>query len=241
MTFPIDTTGKDFSFDVVVDGVGATTITLPADKEYTSGAELAAELQSLINLNSEIKNGRVGVQVGFNPDTNQLMFVSNAYGAASNVSFTNVSADMASLGIAEGSGTAGTDVAGTVDGVAAFGFGNVLLPALGSKAEGLSMMVTPGITGSTTIGFSRGFAGQMDSLLNDFLKNSGMIKNREANINKEIENVDDDKQQLERRSEAYRLRLQSQFIAMESIVRSLNNTGSFLDGLIDRLPFTAKK
>lgn len=237
-SFPINTAGKDYSFDIVVDGVSAT-ISLPAGKEYTSGAELAAEMQSLINLNSEIKNGRVGVQVDFSPDTNQLLFVSNAYGAASNVSFTSVGADMADLGIATGIGTAGKDVAGTVDGVEAFGFGNVLLPAIGSKAEGLSMLVTPGVT-NATIGFSRGFAGKMDSLINDFLKNSGLIKGRETNIDKEIDNVEEDKEQLERRSEAYRLRLQSQFIAMESIVRSLNNTGSFLDGLVDRLPFTSK-
>lgn len=248
ITFPLTTTaGKDYSFNVAVDGVSAATITLPEGKTYSSGAELAAEMQSLINLDAEIKNARVGVQVNFNSTTNQLEFTSNAYGAASNVSFTAVSEDMAELGISVDTGTPGKDVVGTVDGVAAFGFGNVLLPALGSKAEGLSMIVTPGLANAATgenkatIGFSRGFAGQMDSLLNDFLKNSGMIKNREANINKEIENVDDDKQQLERRSEAYRLRLQSQFIAMESIVRSLNNTGSFLDGLIDRLPFTAKK
>ncbi|MGM8227538.1 flagellar filament capping protein FliD [Cellvibrio sp. ARAG 10.3] len=239
MSFPIDTTGKDYSFNIVVDGKSAATITLPDGKVYASGTELAAEMQSLINLDSEIKNGRVGVQVAFNTNTNQLEFTSNAYGAASNVSFTSVGADMADLGISAGIGTAGKDVAGTVDGVTAFGFGNILLPAIGSKAEGLSMVVTPGVT-NATIGFSRGFAGQMDSLINDFLKNSGLIKGRETNINKEIDNVEEDMEQVERRSEAYRLRLQSQFIAMESIVRSLNNTGSFLDGLVDRLPFTSK-
>lgn len=248
ITFPMVTTaGKDYSFNVVVDGVSAATITLPEGKTYGNGAELAAEMQSLINLDAQIKNGRVGVQVTFNTAENRLEFTSNAYGAASNVSFASVSDGMADLGITARAGTAGKDVVGTVDGVAAFGFGNVLLPALGSKAEGLSMIVTPGLANAAsgenkaTVGFSRGFAGQMDSLINDFLKNSGLIKNRETNINKEIENVDDDKEQLERRSEAYRLRLQSQFIAMESIVRSLNNTGSFLDGLVDRLPFTAKK
>lgn len=239
MAFPIDTTGKDYSFNVVVDGVSAATITLPDGKVYASGAELAAEMQSLINLDSEIKGGRVGVQVAFNTSMNQLEFTSNAYGAASNVSFTSVGADMADLGISASIGTAGKDVAGTVDGVEAFGFGNVLLPAIGSKAEGLSMLVTPGVT-NATIDFSRGFAGQMDSLINDFLKNSGLIKSRETNIDKEIDNVEEGMEQLERRSEAYRLRLQSQFIAMESIVRSLNNTGSFLDGLVDRLPFTSK-
>ena len=241
ISFPVEiTAGKDYSFNIVVDGVAAATITLPEGKTYSSGAELAAEMQSLINLDAEIKKGRVSVQVSFNSTENRLEFTSNAYGATSNVSFTSVGDDMAELGITARAGTAGKDVMGTVDGVAAFGFGNVLLPALGSKAEGLSMMITPGVT-NATIGFSRGFAGQMDSLINDFLKNSGMIKGRETNLSKEIDKVDDDKEQLERRSEAYRLRLQSQFIAMESIVRSLNNTGSFLEGLVDRLPFTAKK
>ena len=67
-----------------------------------------------------------------------------------------------------------------------------------------------------------------------------MIKEREATINKNIEKVEEDEEALNRRSEAYRARLMAQFQAMESIVRSLNSTGDFLDGILDRLPFTAK-
>jgi len=59
-------------------------------------------------------------------------------------------------------------------------------------------------------------------------------------INTDISKVDKDVEALDRRSEAYRARLQAQFSAMESIVRSLNSTGDFLDGILDRLPFTAK-
>lgn len=240
LSFPLDTTGKDYSFIVEVDGISAAQITLPADKQYASGAELAADIQSLINLDAALKQGRASVQVAFNADTNQLEFTSANYGASSRVSFSAVGADMADLGIAVGAGFAGQDVAGTVDGVAAFGYGNVLLPALGSKAEGLSMTIADGVT-NATITFSRGFAGQIDSLINDFLKSSGLIKGREDNINKNIAEVKDDKTALERRSEAFRARLQAQFTAMEAIVRSLNSTGSFLEGLVDRLPFTAKK
>lgn len=240
LSFPLDTTGKDYSFIVEVDGISAAQITLPADKQYASGAELAADIQSLINLDAALKQGRASVQVAFNADTNQLEFTSANYGASSRVSFSAVGADMADLGIAVGAGFAGQDVAGTVDGVAAFGYGNVLLPALGSKAEGLSMTIADGVT-EATITFSRGFAGQIDSLINDFLKSSGLIKGREENINKNIAEVKDDKTALERRSEAFRARLQAQFTAMEAIVRSLNSTGSFLEGLVDRLPFTAKK
>lgn len=237
LAFPIDTTGKDYSFTFSLDGVTSSSITLPSAKIYASGAELAAEFQSLINLDSNIKAVNANVAVSF--VANKLVFVSDAYGSSSKVAFTAVGADMADLGIAVGAGTTGTDVGGTVGGVAAFGYGNVLLPGIGSKAEGLSMTVQPGAT-SGTITFSRGFAGSMTSLVNDFLKTSGLIKERETNIGKDITKVEKDEEALNRRSEAYRARLMAQFQAMESIVRSLNSTGDFLDGILDRLPFTSQ-
>lgn len=237
VTFPIDTTGKDYSFTVKLNGIDTASISLPGGKSYATGAELAADLQSLINLDSNLKAAKATVAVSF--DGSKLSFLSDSYGASSNVEFSAVGADMADLGISVGAGTAGTDVAGTVDGVAAFGFGNVLLPALNSKAEGLSLTVQPGAT-TGTINFTRGFAGSLTSLVNDFLKTSGLIKEREATINKDIERVEKDEETLNRRSEAYRARLMAQFQAMESIVRSLNSTGDFLDGIVDRLPFTSQ-
>lgn len=235
-SFPIDTTGKDYSFTFSLDGTSSSSISLPAGKTYATGQELASEIQSLINLDSKFKDARTSVGVTF--DGNKLVFQSDAYGAASKVGFSAVGADMADLGISVATGTSGTDVAGTVDGVAAFGFGNVLLPGIGSKAEGLSMTIQPGATGGK-ITFTRGFAGTLTSLVNEYLKSSGVIKEREATIDKDIKKVGTDEEALTRRSDAYRARLMAQFTAMESIVRSLNSTGSFLDGLVDRLPFTS--
>ncbi|MEN0039227.1 MAG: flagellar filament capping protein FliD [Cellvibrio sp.] len=236
VSFPIDTTGKDYSFTFSLDGTSSSSISLPAGKTYATGQELASEIQSLINLDSKFKEARTSVAVTF--DSGKLVFQSDAYGAASNVGFSAVGADMADLGISVATGTAGKDVAGTVDGEVAFGFGNVLLPAIGSKAEGLSMTVQPGAT-TGKITFTRGFAGTLTSLVNEYLKSSGVIKERETNIDKEIKKVGTDEETLNRRSDAYRARLMAQFQAMESIVRSLNSTGSFLDGLVDRLPFTS--
>ena len=236
-TFPIDTSGKDYSFKVKLNGVESASISLPGGKSYATGEELAADLQSLINLDSTLKAAKATVAVNF--DGSKLSFLSDSYGASSNVEFAVVGADMADLGISVGAGTAGTNVAGTVDGVAAFGFGNILLPGLGSKAEGLSLTIQPGAT-SGSITFTRGFAGSLTSLVNDFLKTSGLIKEREDTINKGIAQVDKDEEALNRRSEAYRARLMAQFQAMESIVRSLNSTGDFLDGIVDRLPFTSQ-
>lgn len=234
---PLNTGTTDYSFAVKLNGIQSASITLPANKAYATGAELAADIQSLINLDETVKAARASVSVSF--ADNKLTFTSDAYGASSNVEFTAASAGMADLGVGIGVGTAGKDVAGTVDGVAAFGFGNVLLPALGSKAEGLSLTVQPGAT-TGSINFTRGFAGSMTSLVNDFLKTSGLIKERETTITKDIERVEQDEETLTRRSDAFRARLMAQFQAMESIVRSLNSTGDFLDGIVDRLPFTSQ-
>lgn len=237
ITFPLDTTGKDYNFKVKLDGTESDVITIPAGKTYTSATELAADIQSLINLDTNIKGVKSTLAVSV--DAGKLVFTSDSYGSSSKVEFTAVSGDMADLGISVGTGVAGTDVGGTVAGRAAFGYGNVLLPALGTDAEGLSMTVQPGATGGT-ITFSRGFAGGLSNLINDYLKSSGVIKDRETTINDEIKKVGEDETALTRRSDAYRARLMSQFQAMETIVRSLNSTGDFLDGILDRLPFTSK-
>jgi flagellar hook-associated protein 2 len=237
--FPIDTTGKDYTFEVKLDGITSTTITLPTAKTYATGTELAADFQSLINLDSVFTQAKISLTASYDSGTNKLIFTSNAYGADSNVEFTAVGADMADLGIALGAGTAGTNVEGTIDGTAGFGFGNVLLPAIGSKAEGLSMLIQPGAS-TGTISFSRGFTGGLTGLFDDYLKSSGLIKAREDSLDKDITKVEEDEEALNRRTEAYRARLIAQFSAMEAIVRSLQSSGTFLDGLVDRLPFTAK-
>lgn len=225
--------GKAYSFTAKVDGVATASIALPA-KNYTSGADLAADLQSLINLDTNLTAAKVTVGVAFNSTTGKLEFTSAAYGSSSKVEVTAASADMADMGISVATGTAGNDVAGTVDGVAAFGFGNVLLPALNSKAEGLSMQITAGAT-TGNITFSRGFSGSFKVLIDNFLKSNGLIKNRETSINKDVAKIKTDMETVDRRSQAYRARLQAQFGAMESIVRSLKSTGTFLTGAFKAL------
>lgn len=238
-SFPLDTTGKDYSFKIKVNGVESASILIPS-KTYTSATEMAADLQTLINADGAVNAAKGNVAVTYNSNSNRFEFVSNEYGSTSKVDITAVGTDMAELGLSVANGTAGVDVAGTVDGVPAFGYGNVLLPAIGSKAEGLSMQILPGTT-SGNITFSKGFATQFTDMLETYTKSSnGLIKSREANINKDLEKVKDEQKVVERRAESYKARLQSQFAAMEAIVRSLKSIGQSLDGILDRLPFTAK-
>ncbi len=134
---------------------------------------------------------------------------------------------------------AGRDVAGTINGVAGFGAGNILLPDLNSPAYGLNFSVAPGVT-EATVDYSRGLSGELNRLAQDFLAKDGAVSTRETTLNKQIEGIASDRERLDDRMEKRFLQLQSQFQAMERIISSFQATGDQLDGILDRLPFTAQ-
>lgn len=234
--FPIDTTGKDYSFKIQVNGTTGASLSLPDGEVYSTQEELVTALQLAINNDTTLGNNKVTVSF----DTDHLVFTSNAFGSASVINFMAAGADAADLGFAVGSGTSGKDVKGTVDGIEAFGLADVLLPAFGSDAYGLKLKVLPGAT-DATVNFSRGIAGGLDKIVTQFLGNDGPIKTRENGLNKEIAELDEDQEKLDRRIEAYQARLQAQFIAMEAIVDQLNSTRDYLGSALENLPFTARR
>jgi len=203
-------------------------------------------LQSLINGDEKLKGINAAVDVGYDQATGQFSFTSRDYGSNSKVSFVNQSAAMDNLGFGANSTvttTAGRNVEGTINGEAGFGAGEVLLPPLGSDAYGLNLTIRPGAAaeGAFSIGFSKGVAGELGTLISGFLSSEGVISNREENLNTQLDKVADDRETLDRRMEKYTARISAQFLAMEQIVSSLNATGDSLEGLLDRLPFTAQK
>lgn len=240
--FPnFDTTGKSYSFTLNVNGVESGVIELPADAAYASTTDLVAAMQSAINADSKLRAGGITVSVTHDSATNQLAITSTRYGTNSWVDVVSASEDaIADLGVAEGKGQKGVDVAGTVNGVPGFGLGNVLLPKLGEKAEGLTMIIGENATGGK-VSFSRGFSGQMEEVIGQFLQRNGLFDSREDVLDRQLTDLEDQETRLERRMSAYQERLMQQFIAMESILNGLNSQGGFLENLIDSLPFTASK
>lgn len=240
--FPnFDTTGKTYSFSLNVNGVESDVIQLPGDVVYSSTDDLIAALQSAVNADSKLRNDGISVVVNFDAQTNSITMTSNRYGTNSWVDVLSSSMDaITDLGIAQGAGVKGVNVAGTIDGVPGFGLGNVLLPKLGEKAEGLSLIVGENAT-TSKVDFSRGFAGQMEELLGQFLQKNGLFDSREDILQRQLVDLDDQETRLERRMTGYQERLMQQFIAMENILNGLNSQGGFLENLIDSLPFTASK
>lgn len=241
---PLDTTDGSYTFRIKMNGTQSNDITL--NGIYNSPEELRDALQSLINGDEKLQGINAAVDVEYDQATGQFSFTSREYGSNSKVSFLNQSAVIDNLGFGAGSSvtaTAGQDVAGTINGEAGFGAGDVLLPPLGSDAYGLNLTIRPGATaeGAFTIGFSKGVGGELGTLIDRFLSKEGAIFNREENLNNQLDKVAEDREGLDRRMEKYTARISAQFLAMEKIIGSLNATGDSLEGLLDRLPFTAQK
>lgn len=234
-------TDDTYTFQLSVDGTTSETLTLSG--EFNSAEEIRAQMQSLINGDSKLSAVNAKVDVYFDSATDTFSIESRAWGSDSKVDILASGAGMDALGFdaANGTSTAGTDVVGTIDGVEAFGSGNILLPDLKSELSGMSIRIAPGAAAAdpATITHSRGFANELNNILDSFLDNRGLIATRESNINDRLDDIDEDRDQLDTRMEMRRAQLESQYLAMERIIRSLNSTSSSLDGLVERLPFTA--
>ncbi|WP_420599328.1 flagellar filament capping protein FliD [Neptuniibacter sp.] len=239
-TVSFDASAFDFSFKITVDDVESDTVTLTGT--YTSIEEVRADLQSLINGDTNISGANVAVDVAFDSDTEQFVFTSRSYGSSSNVSFDSADfgADIAELGFTDLSDT-GVDVAGTIGGETGFGSGNVLLPPIDTDAYGLNFTIGENAVaaGTVTTTFTRGIGGELSNLIDSFLSSSGSIQLREDNISDALEDITEDREELDRKMEALELRLTAQYIAMENIINSFQSVGNQLDGILERLPFTA--
>jgi len=104
-------TGVNDTLVVSVDGTTSGTITLNGaaspGQPYTSGDDLAAELQSKINADSTLAAAGRQVAVIFDNTTNRLVLRSNSIGGTSSVDVTGGTA-RGSLGLSGGISTAAT-------------------------------------------------------------------------------------------------------------------------------------
>jgi flagellar hook-associated protein 2 len=237
-SFDMSTGINDFT--IKVNGTESNSISLTSS--YTSLEALAADMQAQINGDSNVSatNYKVTVVV----EAGALKITSDEFGSASNVSFSAASTDFtAKLGISTSTvSTNGMNVIGTINGEDTLGSGNIMLPGINSAAYGLNVSFkenTP--LGDYTVNFTRGLAGDLSLLLSSNLAESGQISKRETSITDGKKVLESDQKDLDRKMTAYQERLSSQYAAMERVIASLNQTKDQLTGLIDRLPFTAKK
>ncbi|GJM11655.1 MAG: hypothetical protein DHS20C12_00580 [Pseudohongiella sp.] len=230
----IDSTNDNLTFEI--DGVTTSEITL-STATYTSGEDLAAEIQVQLNGAQELIDANRSVTVSYELGSNSFSIVSDSVGSTSTVDIIAIdSTTAASLGLSVSAGVAGTDVVGTINGESATGAGNVLVGDSGTEAEGLSLTVNGASTGSRgDVTFTRGIANQLDSLLDSILTEDGALESRLETLQDRIDDVAQRREDLELRWDEVEARYTRQFNALDSLLAGLENTSNYLEQQFDNL------
>ncbi|MCP9442989.1 MAG: flagellar hook-associated protein FlgK [Nitrospira sp.] len=129
-------TGSNDTLTVTVDGVASGTVTLtgaaPPGRSYTSGAELATEIQTQINADATLQAAGKTVTVVFDTTTNRLVLTSNSTDSTSSVDVTGGTA-RSSLGLLAGLSTAAS---GTYTDPHTLNFDGISVTVTGTPAAG---------------------------------------------------------------------------------------------------------
>ncbi len=233
-TVIIDSDNNNLTFEI--DGITTSEITLTS-ATYTTGEDLAAELQVQLNGTQELLDSSRSVSVSYDSGSNSLSVVSNSLGSTSAVNLLAIDTNTtASLGFSISSGVDGTDVVGTINGESATGAGNVLVGDSDTAAEGLNLIISGTAIGSRgNVNFTRGIANQLDTLLNNILLDDGALETRIDTLQERIEDVGTRREGLELRWAEVEARYNKQFNALDSLLASLENTSSYLELQFDNL------
>jgi flagellar hook-associated protein 2 len=222
------TAGVNDTLEFAIDGVSAS-LTLAAGT-YTA-ATLAAELQSRINGAGELSAEGIGVTV--TQSGGVLTVTSERYGSNSTVSITGGTALTDLFGAP--AATDGVDVAGTIGGVAAVGSGRTLSGS--GDASGLKIDITGGATGDRgTIGFARGYATLLDTVVGRMLESDGLVDGRMDGITDSIKALGTQRDALAKRLESIEKRYRAQFAALDAMVASMTQTSTYLQQQLANLP-----
>ncbi|HEX2999814.1 MAG TPA: flagellar filament capping protein FliD, partial [Armatimonadota bacterium] len=141
-----------------------------------------------------------------------------------------------------GSGTAGQDVAGTINGETASGSGQILTGKAGNAhTEGLILQITSTTTGDHgRVVLSRGVGGGLNSLIDQLTDSSdSVLSGAEDTLQKQMDDIDTEITRSQEQLSRYQDRLREQFDAMESILSTLKNQSSQLSAQIASLSGTS--
>lgn len=220
----LNTIAASTAINVTLDGTTAS-VALTAGS-YTA-SQLAAMVQSAINGNTSIS--AAGSSVTATVDgSGFLTLTSSRYGSASGVSLSDGSGTAVSAFMGTTTSTAGVDVAGTIDGLAATGSGQFLTSSAGNST-GLKLLVSGGSTGVRgTASYSQGYAFTLDALATSLLGSDGQLSGRKTGIDNTIKDIGKQRDALNQRLEMIEKRYRAQFTALDTMLSSMNLTSNYL-------------
>ncbi|MGD8926760.1 MAG: flagellar filament capping protein FliD [Thioalkalispiraceae bacterium] len=222
---------------VRVDGVTSGTIKLAAGR-YDSGEALAEELQRQINKDTVLK--REGASVSVEYILGQFVIESNSKGSRSRLDVLSAEDSIRDLGIDPAEGISGQDVAGRIGRLPAEGHGDMLKGA--GEAKGINIEVLGGKTGKRgTVSFSTGVAEQLSSNLNLYIGNEGLLQSRSNGLNRQIEDINQQRERLGRRLAVSEERLLKKYNNLDATLGRMRSTSEYLSNQLAALPGAQKK
>lgn len=215
----------------VTSGIGAVTYRALAGATPQAVAD---------GLNAAFATARNGVSASVSGGAITLQTV--GYGAASTLQVTAGATGLTGT-------SAGVNVAGTIDGVAATGTGQLLTMPTGSgDASGLSLRVSAtaadvaGAGGTLNLGgliYSAGAVGSLNQLLSHLVGTGGKVTTAQAGAVSGSKDSQDRLDAFEQRMTLVQARYTRQFAAMETLMGRLKDQSSWLAAQINGLPGTS--
>jgi len=190
--------------------------------------DLAALIRSAINGNSTFAGAGDTVESEVGSD-GRLTLSSSKYGDLSNISISAISGSSVDSIFGGATPTKGTDVEGTIGGVAATGNGQSLTAAAGSPAEGIQISITGGLVGDRgNVTFSQGFAHQLTNLAAGFTGKDSLLQTKTDGLSVSIKSIASQRERFETRLESIEKRYRAQFVALDAMMSSMQNTSNYL-------------
>jgi len=126
-------------------------------------------------------------------------------------------------------GASGVNAIGTINGVAATGFGTNLVGAVGDPSEGLDIKVAAGATGARgTITYTVGYASQLNNIINNLLSSTGALAARTDGMNSSIARLNTQADTISARLSTLQANYLAQYTKLDTLISSMNSTSSFL-------------
>lgn len=181
-----------------------------------------------------------GLELVASNDGGALAITGKRYGSSESftVAYTGGGSDSsAQLGVAAGS-YSGTDVQGTIGGLAAVGLGQTLRGVDGTAVEGLVVSYSGAVTGNAgTVSYVLGTAGMIARATDAITRTGDGLVDSQVDVLERSDSylqqrMDDIQRQLDQRQRA----LQAQFIAMEAAMSRIQSQQAWLTSQIAALP-----
>jgi len=212
-----------------LDATGHIQVTDAQSGDSLLSVQLTAQNQGGGSLNfgadTIITEGRYAMGLTALAEGTGVRIQGNAYGASSDFSLTQT---VNGLGIADATFN-GTSVAGTINGEAANGSGQLLIGSTGN-VDGLGMLYSgssTGIVGDITLGV--GLGAQMEGILDLFANPfTGLIQNSILASQGVYDGLSSKIVDLEAQMQQAKVSLTQSFTVMQQLLSSLQSSGDFL-------------